>query len=312
MDVELSALADRQHGVVSLPQLTELGLSPTAVRSRVQVGRLHRKHRGVYAVGRARLTREGRWMAAVLAYGPKAVLSHRSAAAHWGLLQDGRATIDITVPVGSIRSRPGIAAHVSSRLYGAQVCVVDSIPSTTVARVLLDLAGEAGAEALKRAIGQAETKGLFHLEAVHSVLELADGRRGASVLRGVLAELAAFGRPAGLTESELEDRFGALCRAAALPAPEAATWLTLSDGSAIKVDFLWRRERVVVECDGYRFHRGRVAFERDHRRDAQLALLGIETLRFTWGQVTAEPEHVVRVVAAVLARRRGDTRAEDA
>ena len=142
MDVELSALADRQHGVVSLPQLTELGLSPTAVRSRVQVGRLHRKHRGVYAVGRARLTREGRWMAAVLAYGPKAVLSHRSAAAHWGLLQDGRATIDITVPVGSIRSRPGIAAHVSSRLYGAQVCVVDSIPSTTVARVLLDLAGE--------------------------------------------------------------------------------------------------------------------------------------------------------------------------
>ncbi len=110
--------------------------------------------------------------------------------------------------------------------------------------------------------------------------------------------------PAGLTESELEERFLKLCGAAGLPRPETAAWLSLPDGSAVKLDFLWRRERVAVECDGYRFHRTRQAFERDRARDAQLAAMGVTTLRFTWRQLTSEPERVISLVAAVLTRRR--------
>jgi hypothetical protein len=242
-------------------------------------------------------------MAAVLAYRPEGVLSHRSAAALWGLLQDNRATIDITVPARSIRSRPGIHAHMSTTLDAEDIAVVYGIPCTSLARVLVDLAGQTGPDALKRAIGQADLRGLFDRGAVHATLDRANGRRGVGVLGGVLAELAETGGPTSLTESELEECFLNLCEAAGLPRPDAAVWLTLADGSAIKLDFLWRRERVAVECDGYRFHRDRQAFERDRARDARLASMGITTLRFTWRQLTREPDRVIALVAAVLDRR---------
>ena len=299
-DVALSGLADRQHGVVSLSQLQFLGLSAAGVRSRVRSGRLHRKHRGVYAVGRARLTRDGNWMAAVLAYGPRAVLSHRSAAALWGLRPDNRATIDITVPATSARSRPGITAHASITLSPADVTIRDGIPCTTVARTLLDLADEVDRRALERAVEQSEILQLFDLRAVHAVLDAANGRRGAGALREVLAILEPV---TGLPESANEERFLALCRAAGLPRPEAGVWLTLPRGDRIRFDFFWRSAGVAIECDSWEFHGTRQAFERDRARDADAAALGIQTIRFTWRHLTHEPERVIPVVAAVLANR---------
>ncbi len=140
MDVRIARLAEHQHNLVSLTQLRAVGLGRAAVAKRAASGRLHRIHQGVYAVGHARLTREGRWMAAVLAYGRSARLSHRSAAALWSLRPDNRPKTDVLVAARSARSRPGIDVHASVTLTPADCAVVDGIPCTTVARTLLDLA----------------------------------------------------------------------------------------------------------------------------------------------------------------------------
>src|SRR3954453_4299403 len=139
VNASLARLADQQHGVVSLSQLQLLGLSASAVQKRTANGHLHRVHRGVYAVGYRRLTERGRWMAAVLTFGPGAVLSHRDAAALLGLRQDRRPRIDVTVPRVGVRRRPGIDAHVSATVRPADVTVQEGIPCTSVARTLLDL-----------------------------------------------------------------------------------------------------------------------------------------------------------------------------
>src|SRR5215210_3216599 len=142
-EVALGELAERQHGVVALRQLGSLGLSDSAVRRRT--GRLlHRVHRGVYAVGSRRLSASGRRMAAVLACGPEAVLSHRDAAAHYGLRPDNRKVVEVTVPRRSARARPGIDAHVSRTLGPEDVACVDGIPCMSVARTLLDLGDVVG------------------------------------------------------------------------------------------------------------------------------------------------------------------------
>src|ERR687895_2050712 len=155
-DMTLARLAMRQHGVVAAGQLRHLGLSQNVVGKWARKGRLLRVHRGVYAVGHGRLTREGRWMAAVLAYGPTAVLSHRSAAALHGLRPDNRPKSDITLPSPSARPRPGIDVHRSATLLAADVTTVDAIPCTSVARTLLDLAGVVNRRGVERAVDQAE------------------------------------------------------------------------------------------------------------------------------------------------------------
>jgi very-short-patch-repair endonuclease/predicted transcriptional regulator of viral defense system len=298
-DRSVGRVAAGQHTVISLEQLRALGLTASAVRSRVASGRLYPVHRGVYAVGHARLTLRGRWMAAVLAYGPKAVLSHRSAAALWGLRQDSRAETDVTVPSRSARSRPGIDVHRSLSLAPADRTVKDGIPCTTLARTLLDLAEVVNRRGLERAIEQAELLRLFDLRAVDEVLARADGRRGASVLRSVLGALE---EPA-LTASDLEERFLALCRAAGLRRPEVNVWLVIDELPPVKADFLWRAERLVVETDGWESHCTRRAFEYDRRRDERLKLAGYESLRFTWRRIINEPVAVMRTVSELLARR---------
>ena len=284
-EAALAALAHRQHGVVSISQVRALGLTASGVRSRVARGRLHRIHRGVYAVGHDRLTRAGRWMAAVLAYGQGAVLSHRSAAGLWGLRPDNRAVTDVSVPRPSVRSRPGIKAHAQPTLTAADVTVHDDIPCTTVARTLLDLADVVDRRGVERAIDRAEQQRRFDLRAVEAVLGRAEGRRGAGVLRGMLAEWS----DRGLTETEIEERFLAACDGAGLRRPEANVWLVLGDRE-LKADFLWSTERLVVETDGRAAHLTRAAFERDRRRDQSLLLAGYRVVRFTWPQVTDEPE----------------------
>jgi very-short-patch-repair endonuclease len=301
IDVRIRDLAERQHSLVSLAQLLFFGLSARAVRDRVATGRLTRIHRGVYAVGHGRLTLRGHWMAAVLAYGQDAVLSHRSGGALHGVRPDNRPMSDVTVPGRSARSRSRIDVHASTTLTAADVTTIDSIPCTSLARTLLDLAEVVNRRDLERAINQAEVLRIFDLRAVEEVLSRAAGRCGAGVLKSVLAE---YGGPT-LTDRELEERFLALCRAARLPQPEVNAWITLDDGIAYKIDFLWRRDRLAVETDGWGSHGTRQAFESDRRRDRLLSLGGWTVVRFTWRDVEREPDEVTTTLARLWNAHRG-------
>lgn len=299
-EAAIVALAERQHALITLPQLQLHGLGKAAVAKRAKDGRLYRVHRGVYAVGRPSVTQRGRWMAAVLAYGPTAVLSHRSAAALHGLRPDNRAKTDVTQPSSSVKPRPGIEVHRSSTLSGDDVTLVDGIPCTTVARTLVDLGDDVDQQAVERAVGQAEVLQVYDGRAVEDALERAGPRRGAGILSAVLED---FGEPT-LTKRELEERFLALCRQASLPRPAVNAWITLEDGIAYEVDFLWRAEGLVVETDSRRFHSHGAAFENDRLRDQRLTLAEFIVLRFTWRQITREPARVAATVARVLARGR--------
>lgn len=298
LDAAIVALAELQHGLITLLQLQSLGLSKAAVAKRAKEGRLHRIHRGVYAVGRPSLTQHGDWLAAVLACGPQAVLSHRSAAALHGIRRDSRAKADVTLASPSARSRPTIDVHRSSTLEAADITTVDSIPCTTVARTLIDLGDVVSRRAVERAVDRAEVLRVFDGRAVHEAIERAGRRRGAATLRAVLES---YEEPT-LTERQLEERFLALCRHASLPSPAVNAWITLSDGIAYKADFLWRVERLIAETDSRGFHTHRAAFEHDRLRDQRLTLAGFTVVRFTWRQVTREPRRVSGALRGLLAR----------
>lgn len=295
----INGKAGQQHRVIALDQLGAIGLSASAARSRVASGRLQRIHRGVFAVGPWPLTREGRWMAAVLACGSGAVLSHRSAAAAWGLRTDDRATIDVTTPRRGARQCRGVQVHRSRLLVEADVTSVDGIPCTSLARTLLDLAEVLDRRGLERAIDRAEVLRLFDLRAVDDALTRGNGRRGVPILRSVLAEHIAGTPP---TESRLEELFLALCGTAAIAHPEVNASLTLGGGVTFRPDFLWRRHRLIVETDGRDVHATRQAFERDRKRDQRLMVAGWRVVRFTWRQVTREPDRVADTLRALLAQ----------
>jgi predicted transcriptional regulator of viral defense system len=299
-EMAIARLAERQHGLVTLTQLQFLGLSRSAVAKRARDGRLTRIHRGVYAVGHGRLTLRGHWLAAVLAYGPKAVLSQRSAAALHGIRPDNRPKTDVTLPSRSARSRPGIDVHASTTLEPADLTTIAGIPCTTLPRTLLDLAEVVDERAVEKAVNQAEVLRRFDLRAVEEVLSRASGRRGAAVLKRVLGN---YDGPT-LTDRELEERFLALCRKASVPRPEVNEWITLGEGIAYKVDFLWRAERLGVETDGWGSHGTRRAFESDRRRDRRLSLAGWTIVRFTWRDVERAPAEVTETVAGLWEARR--------
>jgi uncharacterized protein DUF559/putative AbiEi antitoxin of type IV toxin-antitoxin system len=294
----IAGFAERQHGNVTLPQLQFLGLGRSGVSRRAKSGRLFRIHRGVYAVGRPDLTQRGHWMAAVLACGPQAVLSHRSAAALHGIRADNRAKTDVTLPSPSARSRPTIDVHTSLTLEAADITTVDRIPCTTVARTLVDLGDIVSRREVERAVDRAEVLRVFDGRAVHEALERAGPRRGAGTLRAVLESY----KGPTLTDKELEERFLALCRQASLPSPAVNAWITLTDGIAYKADFLWRTRRLIAETDGRDVHTTRKAFEHDRLRDQRLTLAGFTVVRFTWRQVANEPQRVAEALRSLLAR----------
>jgi len=293
----IAEIALRRHGVIARRQLRDLGLSPQAIQRRVVAGRLHPVHRGVYAVGHALLSDKGRWMAAVLACGPGAVLSYRNAAALWELRLSSREAIDITSVGRRGRTLEGVDAHRGDTLRAIDVTAVDEIPCTSVARTLLDLAEVIPRRDLERACDQAEVRRLFDLRALDDVLARANGRRGAPILRAILSELR-FGTT--ITRSELEERFLDLCIAAALPHPQVNSWLALPGGTGLRPDFLWPEHRLVVETDGRTFHDTSRRFEHDRRRDQLLTLAGWRVMRFTWRQVFDEREHVAAMLRALL------------
>jgi very-short-patch-repair endonuclease len=296
-------LAERQHGVVALAQLEALSLTASGVRKRVARGRLHRIHRGVYAVGRPSLTKNGWRMAAVLAYGPGAVLSHRSAAGLWGLRPDNRANVEISVPRGAARRRPGLDVHMMETLAPEDVTVRYGIPVTTLARTLIDLGDVVIRRHVEMAVEQAEVLKLFDLTAIEETLRRAGNRRGRTVLSSVLRTLGPTGT---LTDTDLEEAFLAIARRAGLPDPEVNAHMTLPDGTEARIDFLWRDLRLAIETDGGPYHRTRQSRERDTKRDHLLRAAGFDPVRFTDRQVALEPEWVARMLLALASRADDD------
>jgi len=295
----LGALAAQQHGVVSLAQLRALGVSASAVHKRTAAARLHRVHRGVYSLApSALLSRNGRFMAAVLACGPAAVLSHRSAAALHELRATDRAGIDVTVPGRAGRAHKGIDVHRSKTLTAVDTTTVSGIPCTTVARTQFDLAEVVNQRAVERAFNQAEVMEVLNYDALADQLQRNRHRHAVPLVRAVLAGGETGNAP---TESELEERLLPLCLAAGVPAPDRQVYIDPGDGEpAIRVDFAWRAQRLVIETDGGRYHRTRRAFEDDRRRDQRLALAGWRVVRITWRQLTEEPERIVALLVRLL------------
>jgi hypothetical protein len=292
VDLLLAELAKAQHGVVAIWQLYVLGFSAREVERRVEAGRLHRIHRGVYAVGHAKLTERGCWMAAVLRFGEAGLLSHRSAAGLRSLLPDNRAVIDVTVPGRSRRPAEGIRLHQPRSLHPADVDQHDGIPTTSIPRLLLDLAATEPRRRLERAYEAAERERVLDTRAVRELIERSHGHRGR---RPLIAISAAVSEPPHHTRSELEERFLALMREASIPEPSVNAWV-----EGYEVDMLWRAEKVIVELDGWEFHRTRGAFERDRARDVRLQLAGYRLLRFTWRQLETEPEVLIAAVQEMV------------
>jgi len=289
-DRVIGASAARQWGVVSRGQLLEAGLSPTTVRDRVRSGRLIRLHRGVYAVGHARLRREGQWLAAVLAVGPGAVLSHRDAAGLHDLRPANHVRTDVTT-TRQPRGIEGIAIHRTRVLDAQDITTVSGIPVTTVARTLLDLAGQVPHDHLTRAIKEAERQRTFDLRAVHAAMARTRGRtgRGHRALKKAIEECAAFEHHH--TRSPLEDAFLRLLRNRGLPLPATNTYV-----EGFEVDAVWRAQGVAVELDGWSDHQTRRSFETDRERDATLLAAGWRVVRFTYRQLKERPDRVVHVL----------------
>jgi very-short-patch-repair endonuclease len=296
IDWLIASLALSQHGVVELSQLLDLGLSASAVRSRVAAGRLHRVHAGVYAVGHAPLTLDGAFMAAVLACGRDSVLSHRSAGHKLGLRSSARTAIDVTTPRQGGRCRRGIDAHTCTTLLARDIIEIDGIRCTSVARTLLDLAAVLPRDAVERAFDQAELLQILDARAIEDVLHRARGHRGSGMLRSILADHRR--RPA-LTRKGLEMRFLNVCRRAQLTRPEVNAWIPWG-ATGYEADFLWRAERLIAEVDGRDVHATRRSFEHDRHRDQQLMLAGFQVIRFTWRQVTDDPRGVETTLRALL------------
>jgi very-short-patch-repair endonuclease len=265
----VAQIAARQHGVVTTEQLVRAGLSRSAITRRVRAGRLHRVYRGVYAVGHPGLSTEGKWMAAVLACGDGAALSHRSAAELWRLLELAAGPIHVTVPVAGGRcSRPGLCIHRVPSLAPTDTTRCKDIAVTTPTRTLSDLRSVLSRDQFGRAVRQAEF------------------RRLPIDARGLLPDR---------TASELERIFLRLVRRYRLPIPEVNVQV-----GGYEVDFLWREQRLIVETDGYRYHSGSAAFEDDHMRDNRLMALGYTVLRFTYRRVVEAPEEVAALVGMHL------------
>jgi len=277
------------------PSVWELGYSAKAIRHRIAKGRLHPVWQGVYAVGRPNLGREGTWMAAVLSCGPDAALSHESAGALLEMLEAEGDAIEVSVPWNvARRGRRGIVVHRRSKLAPWELTERYGIPVTSPARTLVDLAPRLRRVELERAIGEADKRDLIDPEALRRVLVSFGGQPGVALLRETLDR-----RTFTLTDSELERRFLPIARRAGLPAPRTQQWV-----NGFRVDFYWPELRLVVETDGLRYHRTAAQQAKDRVRDQAHAAAGLTPLRFTRAQVSCEPEHVRRTLAAVADRLR--------
>jgi very-short-patch-repair endonuclease len=300
VDRRIAALALRQHGLITFRQLQRLGLSRRAVQYRVETGRLHRIHVGVFAVGHAAITARGVLLAAVMSCGSEAALSHVHAGLVFELfppwIEVDPTPTHVSVPLGSGKGRrAGLVVH-RAPLPAVDMRVEDGIPVTSPCRTLLDLGSMLDARGLERAVDQAIGDRRTTVRSLHDILERYPHRRGAAALRRLLAVAERFDT---VSRSELEDAFLGLVRGAGLPQPS----LNFRVGR-MRIDAAWPSARVAVELDGHRWHRTRHRQETDRAREASLRRLGWFPIRYSHRQVFDQPGVVIADLAPIIAGRR--------
>lgn len=282
---QLAALANRQHGVILRQQLLDAGLGSRTIRRRVEAGRLYPLYRGAYVLGREGISEHGEWQGAVLVGGDGALLSHRSAAALWGLMSHA-SPAEITAV--SRRRVSGIAFH-ECGVHPDERTTFKGISVTSVARTLLDVAELVDDHEFELVWEEADRRRLLDLRAVEAVCARGFGRRGLKRVRALLEA----DRPT--TRSSLEARVLDLCRTHSLPLP-----LTNTEVLGREVDAFWPEQRLMVEADGYAFHGHRAAFENDRARDAEMQVAGYRVLRLTHRRLDAEPDKVAAQLRILL------------
>ena len=288
----VSQIATNQGGPISRDQLKELGFGRGSIDYWVACGRLHRRFRGVYLLGHEAITPKGVMMAAVLACGVQAVLSHRAASDWRGFYRSARAVVDVTVPGRSKAGQRGIDLHLVRTLDPRDVTEHEGVPITTVPRTLLDLAEVLKPRQLKRAVEEADRLELLDFKAMDELLGRSPGRHGLKPLRYLLADFEYD----PLSRSEFEAAFFDFCIEYDLPQPTMNVpilgWVA---------DAHWPGTNLVAELDGYGFHRHRAAFEADREKTAALEDAGYRVLRVTYRQLTREPATLARRIRMRLA-----------
>jgi hypothetical protein len=286
-------LAKRQHGVVSVRQLHRLGYEKDAVSGAFAAGHLHRLYHGVYAVGHTDVSPHGQCLAAVLASGPRALLSHYSAAWLWKLTLTQPIPAHTTGPSPRSRRLP-IHIHRSRTLIDADRAVIGNIPVTSVARTLLDQAAQVDRRRLKRLLKRSEEEGLFDLDAANDVLSRNRGHRGHKRLKRAIA----LYEPPPFTRSEFETFFYEAVLAAGLPTPRVNY-----NVAGMELDLYWPEHRFAVELDLYETHGSRDSFEEDRIRREELLLEGIGMTSVTGTRFKREPGEVMERLRRLLAER---------
>ncbi len=279
--------------MVTRAQLLGLGVGVGAIAHRIRTGRLRIAHRAIYLVGHDAVPPLARELAAVLACGKGAVLSHASAAQVWGLIPAGAAAgeVEVTVVGRKPYPRPGIRTHRTAVLDPRDRRLRGPLPLTAPARTIVDIAASLAGAELEQAVAQARRRRLAGEAEIRAAAARAGRRHGAAALARLLD-----GDTIAYTRSVAERRTLSLIRKAALPEP-----LSNAPLAGFQVDFLWPAERVVLEVDGYGFHADRAAFENDRRRDAKLVALGYRVMRITWRQLCDQPTATVARLATILA-----------
>jgi very-short-patch-repair endonuclease len=294
-DARIAALARRQHGVVGRAQLLDLGLGEKAVEHRVAHGRLHPLHPGIYAVGHRAVPRLGWWMAAVLASGPGAVLSRRTAAALWGLRGYSGGAVHVTVAHKST-STERICRHVSD-VPPDERAVEEGIPVTSVHRTIFDLAATEDLDTVVAMIKEAEYLRRYDRLSLPDLLERHPGRRGSGKVKLALERITE--EPPGRTHSRLEQRFAPFLRRSRLPLPRFNDWILLGR-KRYQADCHWPQANLIVELDGWEGHSTRSAFQDDRARDRALHAAGYSVIHLTWNQLEVEPEEIAADLRSLL------------
>lgn len=287
-EVAVAVLAQRQWGVVARGQLTRVGVSESSISDWVSRARLHRLHPGVYAVGHRALSVEGRLAAALFYAGPGAMLSHDTAAWWWRLRDERPSRIHVSIPTER-RSLQRVAVHGRRRLERVWH---RRLPVTSVAQTVLDLGTVASPASHRRALAEAEYRGLVDLDAVEPI-----ARRGVPGSAALTAALARHRPQLALTRSVLEERFLTLCETHGIQAPQVNATVC-----GLEVDALWEDQRVIVELDGHAAHATPAAVERDRRRELRVRAAGYLVLRYTWQQVTEQPALIAADLRTALRR----------
>ena len=293
-DLVVAWIAERQLGLITAAQLQCAGVGRGSIEWRLANGLLHRVFRGAYLVGHAVRAPGAIELAAVLAVGEGTFVSHRSAAALWGIAKPPAGHVEVTVAGRDCRSRDGLTVHAVERLSSEDHGHRSGIPVTSPPRTVIDYAATANASETERAIAEAYANKLTDERRILAAADRAPKRAGVALVRSILAQPGGAKR----TRSGGERALLKLIRAAGLPEP-----LVNEPIAGFTADFVWPEQRLIVEVDGYPFHGHRAAFERDHRRDIVHRNAGYDVLRFTGRQLEHEPLLVIAAIVRALDRR---------